>query len=165
MAKMNKSIMFFLAVGMGVVIQLLLIYGETMDAPHKAVIEFSKAYFKLDQSMESRLCSELVKEDNNALVKNYLDAIQETATERGFETSFLKQSLSSIHTETHAESETSAKVHLTATRKVSINGPFTWVATIFQLGKTYDVDETFHVIKEDGCWKICETSLAFMNRS
>ena len=44
------------------ILQIVLVAADHHESPGKAAVEFSKAYFKLDDSMEERLCSELAED-------------------------------------------------------------------------------------------------------
>ena len=53
----NKIITITLSVLLGIFLQVLLIFGDMQDSPNKAVLEFTKAYFKYDKAgMAERLC-------------------------------------------------------------------------------------------------------------
>jgi len=45
-----------LTIAGAVVLQLVFIYADLQDSPQKAVIEFSKAYFMLNECMADRIC-------------------------------------------------------------------------------------------------------------
>ena len=67
----------------------------------------------------------------------------------------MKNELYHIETEVLSQTDSDAKVRITGKRRVAINPVYSAVAKAFDIGGIYDVDETIHVIKEDGKWKVC----------
>lgn len=152
---LNKnSSALILTILLGIFLQVILIFADTTDTPSRAVVGFSKAYFKFDSSMADRICSELGKAEIDP-VEHYIHAAKLEAKARGVNLNYLKNEIYKIHTEIISQDDNSAKVHLTGIRRISINPAFAWVAKIFCIGKTHEVEEIIQVVKEEGRWKIC----------
>lgn len=155
MTQLSKSAGIILVLVCGCILQVLLAFADTRDTPNKAVVEFSKAYFKLDKSMTERICKERLASEDIDVVDQYLYLADKEAKERGFEINFMKNELYHIETEILSQNDTDAKIRITGKRRVAINPAYTIVAKAFDIGGAYDVDETIHVKKEDGKWKVC----------
>ena len=155
MTQLSKGAGIVLVLVCGFILQVLLVFADTRDTPNKAVVQFSKAYFKLDKSMMERICKERLASDEVDIVDQYIYQAGQEAKERGFEIDFMKNELYHIETEIISKNDTDAKVRITGKRRVAINPVYPVVAKVFDIGGTYDVDETIHVVKEDGKWKVC----------
>lgn len=149
----NKGITIALIILVGVLVQVALIVADGNKAPYEVAADFAKVYYKLDENMTKYLCSTM--DGKEEMVEKYIYKQTQEGRERGFAKSFMKSRLLHIETKTDLVSDTEAWVHLTAKKRVSISPFFAWVAQIFQMGKTDHVDETYHMIKEAGTWKIC----------
>jgi hypothetical protein len=142
----------------GLILQIGLIFTECTDTPSKTAVSFVEAYYRLCPSMAEWLCDESAADD-------YLYEAAANAGERGFSKKLAKYSLSHIEAQTEYIDDTTAIVHLTAHRRLAINPLYAWVAWLFQMGKTYDVDEHFEVKLKDGQWRISESSLPLIKTS
>ena len=83
----------------------------------------------------------------------------EDAAERGFGKNYAKYTLSHIETRTEYLDDATALIHLTAHRRLAINPLYAYVARLFRIGDTYEVDESIQVKLEDGRWRVCQSSL------
>jgi len=155
MIQLNRSVGIILVLIVGFLVQLLFSLADLRDTPNKAVVEFSKAYFQLDQSMVDRICKKQMGNDNIDIVDQYLYLAAKEANERGFDINLMKNKLYHIETETLSKNDTTAKIRITGKTRVAINHVYPIVAQLFHIGSTHEVDETFNVIKEDGQWKVC----------
>ena len=155
MTQLSKGAGIILVLVCGFILQVLLVFADTRDTPNKAVVQFSKAYFELDKSMMERICKERLASEEVDVVDQYIYQAGQEAKERGFEIDFMKNELYHIETEIISKNDTDAKVRITGKRRVAINPVYPVVAKVFDIGGTYDVDETIHVVKEDGKWKVC----------
>ena len=155
MVQLSRGAGIVLVLACGLLLQVLLVFADAIDTPNKAVVEFSKAYFKLDPSMTDRICKERLASQDIDIVDQYIYSVQKEAKERGFDTNFMKNTLYHIETETLSQDDTDATIRITGKRRVAINPAYPIVAKLFNIGATYDVDETIHVKKEDGKWKVC----------
>jgi hypothetical protein len=155
MVRLNRSVGIILVLIIGFAVQVIFSMVDAVDTPNKAVVEFSKAYFNLDKSMTKRICKRQLASENTDVVDDYLYLAAKTARERGFDIHFLKNKLYHIETETISENDTEAQIRITGKIRVAINPVFPIVAKLFNLGSTHEVDETIHVVKEDGRWKVC----------
>ena len=92
-------------------------------------------------------------------VEDYLYDARLDAAERGFGENFAKYTLDHIETRTEYIDENNALVHLTARSRLRINPVYAYVARLFRIGDTYEVDESIQVKLVDGRWQVCESSL------
>lgn len=155
MIQLNRIVGIILVLIIAFVVQIFFSIVDATDSPNKAVVEFSKAYFSLDPSMEKRICKKQLAIEDVDIVDEYLYFVAKTAKERGFDVNFLRNKLYHIRTETISKDDTQAQIRITGKIRVAINSLYTVVATIFDIGSTHEVDEIIHVIKEDGQWKVC----------
>ena len=142
------------------ILQIVLIVSDHHESPGKAAVEFTKAYFKLNRSMNERLCSEITEEGD--VVDDYLNRVADEARAEGFDPSWMKMALSHIETETEMLDDNTAEVQITCTRRRSANPLYGIVAKIFFLGETHKVDETLTLLKEDKRWKVCGEPFALI---
>ena len=155
MIQLNRSVGIILVLIVGFLVQLLFSLADLRDTPNKAVVEFSKAYFQLDQSMANRICKIQLVNDDIDIVDQYLYLAAKEANERGFDINFIKNKLYHIETETLSKNDTTAKIRITGKTRVAINHVYPIVAQLFNIGATHEVNQTFNVIKEDNQWKVC----------
>ncbi|UCD78990.1 MAG: hypothetical protein JSW26_26905 [Desulfobacterales bacterium] len=151
----NKLMALVSVVIVAFILQVVLIIADHRDSPGEAAVEFSRAYFKLKPSMADRLCSEITAEEDGSVVGDYLNRVADEARANGFEPGWMKMALSHIELKTEMIDENTAEVHISCTRRRSMNPLFGIVAKIFFLGETHKVDETLTVVKEDDGWKVC----------
>jgi len=151
----NKFIVLASVVVVALVLQVVLIFADRHDSPAKAAVEFSKAYFKQNECMADRLCSELTADVEADAVNDYINRVADEARADGFKPGWMRMALSHIEVETEMLDENTAEVHLTSRRMRSINPVYGLVSKVFFLGETYDVAETLTVIKEEDGWKVC----------
>ena len=151
----NKFMVLASVVIVWLVLQVGLIIADWYDSSGKAAVEFSKAYFKQNECMAYRLCSDVIADEGNDVVGDYINRVADEARAGGFKPSWMRMALT--HTEVKVEmlDENTADVHLTSRRMRSINPVFGLVSKVFFLGESYDVAETLTVIKEADGWKVC----------
>ena len=142
------------------ILQIVLIVSDHHESPGKAAVEFTKAYFKLNRSMNERLCSEITEEGD--VVDDYLNRVADEAKAEGFDPSWMKMALSHIETETEMLDDNTAEVQITCTRRRSANPLYGIVAKIFFLGETHKVEEILTLVKEDNRWKVCGEPFALI---
>lgn len=154
----NRSIISMVAtvVIIGFILQVVFIYADKIDSPHKAAVEFSKAYFLLDKAtMNKRLCNAQKTIDEVNIIDKYIQQTANEARQMGFELKYMKNSIYHIKTHTIPLGDAKAEVMLTCKKRRDINPFFTIVAKIFQIGETHEIDAMIPVIKEDETWKVC----------
>jgi len=144
------------------ILQIVLVISDHHESPAKAAVEFSKAYFKLNNSMEKRLCSELIEDGESDVVDGYLYRVADQAKSEGFNVSWMKMALLHIETETQMLDDNVAEVRINCNRRRAVNPVFSLVAKIFSLGETYKVEETLTLVKEDDVWKVCGEPFALI---
>jgi hypothetical protein len=160
MPQSSKYGPLIIVIGLGIVLQVLLVFASCTSTPYNAAIAFTKAYFKLDPSMADYLCEESKTIDDMDTVAGYIYQAASAARERGFDKSFAKSQLYHIDTETVYTSDSAATVTISALRRTAINPIYAWVAQLFHIGGTYPFEATLDVVKEDGRWKVCSDPLA-----
>ncbi len=161
MAQMDKVAAIIIVLIVGSFVQVLFSFADGRETPSRAVAEFSKAYFKVDQSMAARICTERLTSGDVDLVDEYIYMTAQKAKNLGFTTDFMKYKLYNIEIETLYQSDANAQVRITGKRRVAINPVYPIVTKLFNLGETYEVDETINVVKEDGKWKVCGNFFSF----
>ena len=137
------------------ILQVLLMTTGHQDTPGKAAVEFSKAYFKLSQGMEKRLCNEIAETDVSEAVSDYLARVADRARSEGFKVNWMKMALFNIKTETEMVDENIAEVRISCNRRRAVNPLYALVAKVFFLGEIHEVEETLTLVKENGLWKVC----------
>ncbi len=147
-----SMVIFFTAI-----LQSLLIFADKQNSPHTAAIKFTKAYFLFDaNAMSSRICKTNQASKNK--IDNYVYHNVKEAKDRGVPIDYLKSRFTHIDTELISYDGTKATIRVTGTRRISVNPVYGFIAKIFQIGKSYKVDQVLSVIKESEEWKICGNS-------
>jgi len=144
------------------ILQIVLATADHHESPAKAAVEFSKAYFKLKNAMEKRLCSDITEDGESDAVDDYLGRVADQARSEGFDASWMKMVLLHIETETQMLDDNVAEVRINCNRRRTVNPVFALVAKIFSLGETYKVEETLTLVKEDDLWKVCGEPFALI---
>ncbi len=161
MVQMNKVTAIIIVLIVGSFVQVLFSFADGRETPSRAVAEFSKAYFQLDKAMAARICTERLTSGDVDLVDQYIYLTAQKAKDQGFKIDFMRNKLYDIEIETISQSDTKAKMQITGKRRVAINPVYPFVTKLFNLGGTYEVDETIDVVKEDGQWKVCGNFFSF----
>lgn len=157
MVQNSKGIVLIIAtLVVAVIFQFIFILADCKDTPVKTAVQFSKDYFLLSERMGDRLCEDLkAEEDETDPVKAFIQSAKDDARARGFDLSMVRRSLSHIETETISRDADAAEIRLSANSRVCINPAFTWVATLFKLGESREVEAVLSLVKENGSWKVC----------
>lgn len=162
----NNIASLVIVVLIGLLLQVGLVFLDCTQSPSDSAVRYIKAYYKLSPSMAKYICDG----SSEAACGNQSDAYASSkvsdhiynataeAAERGFGKGFAKYSLSHIETRTEYLDDATAVVHLTARRRLAINPLYTWVARLFRMGETREVDESIHVKLENGRWRVCLSS-------
>ena len=137
------------------ILQIALIGADRHETPGTVAVDFSKAYFNLDDDMADLLCSEMAGDEDADVVDDYIQRVAAEARAEGFDPSWKKMALAHVELKTEMVDENTAEVRITCERRRSPNPVYGAVAKIFCLGDTYQVEETLTVLKEDGRWKVC----------
>jgi hypothetical protein len=151
----NKFMVVASVVIVALVLQVVLIIADRHDSPGKAAVEFSKAYFKQNECMAYRLCSDVIADEEIDVVGDYINRVADEARADGYKPRWMRMALSHTEVEVEMLDENTADVHLTGHSMRSVNPVFGLVSKLFLLGESYDVDETLTVIKEADGWKVC----------
>lgn len=159
----NKILTIVVVIMAGIALQALFAWADCKETPYRAAVEFSKAYFKLDNSMADRLCEEQQLVDEVDVVEQYIDKAILDVKERGFGENFAKSKLYSVETHTTYQGYDKAVVTMHGKRRVAINPVYPIISKIFSLGETYTVEAEINLIKEDGKWKVCDDIRTLFN--
>ena len=155
MANRNNNSMWILVAILFVCFQVSFVLVDNKQTATGTAIDFSKAYFLLDDDMEKYICSELAGEEDESVVVSYLQTMNDEARARGFGTGMVRQTIDHVETETLAQDSESATIHLKGQNRTCIHPVFAYVAKLFRLGQTYTFEATLELVKEDGMWKVC----------
>jgi len=150
----------------GLILQVGLIALDCTHSPSDTAVSYAEAYYKLDPAMAKWLCDGTADAscDNpsavcpNTTAADHIYNATANAAERGFGKGVAKYTLSHIETRTQYLDDTTAEVHLTARSRLAINPLYAWVARLFRMGETHEVEETIRVKLEDGSWRVCQSS-------
>jgi hypothetical protein len=151
----NKLMVVAAVVIVALVLQVGFIIADRHDSPGKAAVEFSKAYFKQNECMAYRLCSDLLADEEVDVVGDYINRVADEARVNGYKPRWMRMALSHTELDVAMLDENTAKVHLTSRRMRSVNPVFGLVSKVFFLGETFEVEETLTVIREEDGWKVC----------
>lgn len=154
MPKFKMALTLALVLIAGIVVQVMFIFADGQDAPHKAAVEFAKAYFAYDGSaLANRVCKDSLVVDGVNTVNRYVNHARTEFNERGFNLNcYTRQGLYDVRTQTLMRNQTRARVRLTAERKSPLR-------SFFSGEKAQHVDAQIDLVKEDGKWKVRESSL------
>ncbi|MFC1516418.1 hypothetical protein ACFL7E_06625 [Thermodesulfobacteriota bacterium] len=153
----NKIFVIALVLLVGIALQAAFAMMDNTETPHRAVVEFSKAYYKLDDSMADRLCEKQQLVDEVDVVDQYIYQAVKDIKERGFGENFAKSKLYAVETHTTFQGADKAVVSLHGKRRTAVNPVYPIISKLFSLGETYTVDAEINVVKEDGKWKVCDS--------
>ena len=154
----NKSLLLFIPVFLlAFGLQAAFILLDCKQTATQTAVAFSKAYFMVDPAMADLVCDEVLGEEDETSVELYVQRVATEAQHRGVPVGYIRHQLEHVHTETIHQEDTSAEIHLTAKKRVCINPIFAWVAKLFFLGETHEVEAVLHLVKQAGQWKVCGT--------
>lgn len=152
----NKSLLLFIPLFLlAFVLQGLFILADCKQTATGTAVAFSKAYFMADPAMADMVCDEVLGDEEESSVDLYVQKVGLEAQHRGVPVGYIRHQLEHIHTDTLHQDEASAEIHLTARKRVCINPVFAWVAKLFFLGDTQEVQAVLHLVKAEGQWKVC----------
>ncbi len=155
MAQFRQYTPIALAILLGLVLQVVLVFADSKDSPSKAAVKFSKAYFMLNPSMSNWLCEKRKTFDDADMVEHYRYIVFRQAKARGFSLGYMKNRLYDIETHTLHIDDASAEIRLTGKRRFAMNPIYGIVAQIFGFSKPLKVDQTLSLVKENNTWKVC----------
>ena len=142
-----------------VLLQMVFVYADRQDSPHRAVLEFSKAYFMLSECMADRLCEAHKTIGDTDAVEYYLSLAAHQARQRGFSLNYMRTRLYDIKTKAIRMDNDTAEVQLSGKRRFAMNPLYALVAQIFGFSKPQVVDKIITVKNENGQWKVCGNPL------
>jgi hypothetical protein len=160
MAKKDNKSVWILVLAIAIALQVLFVFADGKKTATGTAVAFSKAYFMLDEDMEEYVCDELIGEEDESAVATYLYTRNQEAYKRGFGgqgfgKGMVKQMIYHVKTETIAQDDESATIHIHGLQRTNIHPAFTFVAKLFQLGQVREFEETLDLTKVDGQWKVC----------
>lgn len=154
MPKFKMALTLALVLIAGIAVQMVFIFADGREAPHKAAVEFAKAYFAHDgDALNARVCQSARVVDGVNTVNRHVSRVREGFNERGFGLNcYTRQSLYDVRTQTLMRNQTQARVRLTAERKSPLR-------SFFSGEKAQHVDVQIDLVREDGMWKVLHSSL------
>ena len=155
MAKRSTQSAWILVVVLAVFFQIIFVFADSRQTATGTAIDFSKAFFLLDADMERYLCSELREDEETPVVAAHIQAAIDSAAARGFPKSMAREMIYHVKTETLAQEDESATIHLEGLRRTRINPVYAFVAKLFHLGDTRQFEQTLELVKQDGKWRVC----------
>lgn len=155
MVPINRLMPFVLTLVLAVLLQAGFVALDCKQTPYHVATEFARAYFRLDPAMADYLCAPSRSKRQNDTVADFIYRIANETSQRGFSPCMAKGALYELKTHTVQKSDAAAEVHLTAHRRTAINPVFPVIGGFFNLGKTFNVEETIKMVKENGRWKVC----------
>ncbi len=157
MSNTNKWIPVLMVAIVGAFLQLIFISVDNKDTATGAAIEFVSAYYMLDSdAMKSRIHEDSATQGEVDLLDEYLHAKKTEAAQRGFNLSYLQFSLSHVDAKVIELGEEKAEIMIHAKKRRCIHPVFTFVAKIFFIGQSHDVDQTYKLVKVEGKWKVTD---------
>jgi hypothetical protein len=159
MLSFKRYVPVTLTIVAAILLQGILLYADQKDSPQKAVIEFSKAYFMLNECMADRICDANKTIGDTEAVAYYLSLAADKAKQRGFSINYMKTSLYHIKTKTIRMDNETAEIQITGMRRFAMNPLYALVAQVFGFSKPQAVDEIITVKNENGRWKVCGNPL------
>ena len=157
MANRSNISAWILLVVLAVCLQVVFVFADCKQSATKTAVDFSKAYFLLDDNLECYLCNDLNGDENESAASAYLRAKALEARDRGFSIGMVRKIITHLETETLAQDDSSATIHLSGESRTCIHPVFSYVAKLFHIGQEYSFEGTLELIKEDGQWKVCGT--------
>ena len=157
MAKGSNIGAWILVVILAVCFQVVFVFADCRQTATGTAIDFSKAYFLLDDDLETYLCSDLVGDEESSPAAAYLQAKADEASARGFGLGMVRQTIYHVKAETLSQDDESATIHLHGLRRTCVHPVFAYVAKLFRIGQTHAFEETLELTRQDGRWKICGT--------
>jgi hypothetical protein len=156
MDRKSMSTPIVLVILAGILVQIILLFGDNRALPHRTAIAFSKAYFQLDPAMGKFLCSDLKGDEEVDPVATLRIRRFDEARERGIPLGMVQSNLYHVDSFTEFNEDGSqAKVRITAARRTAINPVYAWVSRLFFIGESQHMEETLDLVKEEGAWKVC----------
>ena len=150
---------------LGLLLQAGYVALDATQTPADAAVSYARAYYQLCPSMARYLCDSPSAANTRAAVDEYIYATTAETAERGFGKNLAKYALSHIETRTEYQDKKNAVVYLTARRRVAINPVYAYVARLFRLGETFEVNARIQLQLKDGRWRVCDSSLPLLNKS
>lgn len=157
MAKGSNNGAWILVVILAVCFQVVFVFADCRQTATTTAIDFSKAYFLLNDDLENYLCGDLVGDEEYSPAAAYLQAKADEAHARGFDLGMVRQTIYHVEADTLNQNDESATIHLHGLRRTCIHPVFAYVAKLFRLGQVHAFEETLELTKEDGRWKVCGT--------
>jgi hypothetical protein len=148
MMKDNRLITIALVILLGIFLQVMLIFADLQDTPVKAAIEFTKGYYKYDESLLSkRLCEAKRVVDDVDVIDRYLYQKKQEASDQGYSLWWMKNNLKHVEVETLDKSIDHATVRLSGEAGSSLRSFFG--------GETYEFEEELELVRDKDHWKVC----------
>ena len=153
----NKFLPWVALVVIFIGFQGLFIMADSRQTAPRTAEEFIKAYYAMDPDMSDMVCNDLRDGDTVDRVARFIEDVASEAGELGHNLNYMRSQLLTLHTQMVSETDNSAVIHITGTRKRCVHPVFTFIARLplLSLGDTFAVEKTLKLIKEDGRWRVC----------
>jgi len=151
----NKFLPWVALVVLFIGFQAISIFADSRQTAPRTAKKFIKAYYALDSSMAGMVCNDLRKDETADPADRFIHHVSSEAKALGHNLNYMRSQLMTLHTQIVNETEDSAVIHVTGTRKRCVHPVFTYIARLFFIGDTIAVDKTLLMVKEDGQWRVC----------
>lgn len=155
MASGNKFLPWVALIVLFIGFQAVFILADCRYTAPRTAKEFIKAYYALDPSMSSMVCNDLREDETADPAARFIENVSNEAEALGHNLNYMRSQLMTLHAKTVSETESSAVIHVTGTRKRCVHPIFTFIARLFFLGDTFPVDKTLTLVREDDRWRVC----------
>lgn len=137
--------------------QAVFILADCKSSAPQSAEAFIRAYYAMKPSVGDMVCNDLTDDGIGDPVGHFFDKVAKEARELGHSPKYMRTQMMSLHVETINQTEDTAVVHVSGTRRRNINPVFTFIARLplFNLGSTFPVEKTLEMVKEDGRWRVC----------
>ncbi len=152
----NKFLPWVVLIVFFVCFQALFVVADSRQTAPRTAEAFIKAYYAMDPAMSDMVCRTLRGDDDDPVTR-FIEDVASEADALGHNLNYMRSQLLTLHTQTVSETDNSAVVHITGTRKRCIHPVFTFIARLplLSLGDTFAVEKTLKLVKEDGHWRVC----------
>ena len=153
----NKFLPWVALVVIFIVFQGVFILADSRQTAPRTAEEFIKAYYAMDPDMSDMVCNDLRNRDTVDPAARFIEDVADEAGALGHNLNYMRSQLLTLHTRVVSETDHSAVIHITGTRKRCVHPVFTFIARLpfLSLGNTFAVEKTLKLVKEDGHWRVC----------
>lgn len=153
----NKFLPWVALVVIFIGFQGVFILADSRQTAPRTAEEFIKAYYAMDPDMSAMVCHDLRNKDIVDPAVRFIEDVADEAEALGHNLNYMRSQLLTLHARVMSETDHSAVIHITGTRKRCVHPVFTFIARLplLSLGDTFTVDKTLTLIREEGHWRVC----------